>query len=39
VASPEELRYEHQLVLAGGDYVVLHGLFSGIEPVRIPPRI
>ena len=28
-ASPEELRYEHQLVLAGGDYVMLHRRFSG----------
>lgn len=26
---PEELRYEHQLVVADGDYVVLHGRFSG----------
>jgi predicted SnoaL-like aldol condensation-catalyzing enzyme len=26
---PPELRYEHQMVLAGGDYVMLHGRFSG----------
>jgi predicted SnoaL-like aldol condensation-catalyzing enzyme len=29
-AAPAEQRYEHQLVLAGGDYVMLHGRFSGI---------
>jgi predicted SnoaL-like aldol condensation-catalyzing enzyme len=28
-AAPEELRYEHQLVVADGDYVILHGRFSG----------
>src|SRR6202795_69927 len=26
---PAELRYEHQLVLAAGDHVILHGRFSG----------
>jgi len=26
---PPELRYEHQLVVADGDYVLLHGRFSG----------
>jgi acetyl esterase/lipase len=26
---PAELRYEHQLVVADGDHVVLHGRFSG----------
>ena len=26
---PAELRYEHQLVVAYGDYVILHGRFSG----------
>jgi epsilon-lactone hydrolase len=26
---PAELRYEHQLVVADGDYVMLHGRFSG----------
>jgi monoterpene epsilon-lactone hydrolase len=26
---PAELRYEHQLVLAYGDHVILHGRFSG----------
>jgi monoterpene epsilon-lactone hydrolase len=28
-ALPAELRYEHQLVVANGDYVILHGRFSG----------
>ncbi|MBM7043862.1 MULTISPECIES: nuclear transport factor 2 family protein [Rhizobium] len=27
---PNNLRYEHGLVLAEGDYVILHGRFSGI---------
>src|SRR5712675_1363341 len=26
---PATLRYEHQLVLSEGDYVILHGRFSG----------
>src|ERR1700752_4079427 len=26
---PAELRYEHQLVVATGDHVILHGRFSG----------
>ena len=29
-ALPTELRYEHQLVVADGDYVMLHGRFSQI---------
>lgn len=28
-AAPPQLRYEHQLVVAEGDYVILHGRFSG----------
>jgi predicted SnoaL-like aldol condensation-catalyzing enzyme len=28
-AAPPQLRYEHQLVVADGDYVILHGRFSG----------
>jgi len=28
--APDTLRYEHQLVLAEGDYVIIHGRFSGI---------
>ena len=28
-ASPAELRYENGLVVASGDYVMLHGRFSG----------
>jgi predicted SnoaL-like aldol condensation-catalyzing enzyme len=27
--SPDTLRYEHQLILAEGDYVIIHGRFSG----------
>jgi epsilon-lactone hydrolase len=34
-ASPPDLRYEHQLVVADGDYVMLHGRFSNIgRPVN-----
>jgi predicted SnoaL-like aldol condensation-catalyzing enzyme len=28
-SAPDTLRYEHQLILAEGDYVILHGRFSG----------
>ena len=28
-SSPETLRYEHQLAVAEGDYVVIHGRFKG----------
>src|SRR5467141_4159946 len=27
---PDSLRYEHQLIVAEGDYVIAHGRFSGI---------
>jgi len=27
--TPDTLRYEHQLIIAEGDYVVVHGRFSG----------
>ena len=27
--APETLRYEHQLIVAEGDYVIVHGRFSG----------
>ena len=27
--TPDTLRYEHQLIVAEGDYVVVHGRFSG----------
>jgi predicted SnoaL-like aldol condensation-catalyzing enzyme len=27
--TPDTLRYEHQLVVAEGDYVIAHGRFSG----------
>ncbi len=29
-SAPPELRYENGLVVANGDYVILHGRFSGI---------
>src|SRR5207253_7080992 len=28
--APDTLRYEHQLIVAEGDYVIVHGRFSGI---------
>ena len=28
-SSPPTLRYEHQLIVAEGDYVIAHGRFSG----------
>jgi predicted SnoaL-like aldol condensation-catalyzing enzyme len=28
--APDALRYEHQLIVADGDYVIVHGRFSGI---------
>jgi predicted SnoaL-like aldol condensation-catalyzing enzyme len=28
-SAPETLRYEHQLILAEGNYVIVHGRFSG----------
>ena len=28
-SAPDTLRYEHQLVVAEGDYVIVHGRFSG----------
>ena len=28
-SSPPALRYEHQLIVAEGDYVIVHGRFSG----------
>ena len=27
--TPDALRYEHQLIVAEGDYVIVHGRFSG----------
>ena len=30
--APDTLRYEHQLILAEGDYVIAHGRFSGHGP-------
>jgi predicted SnoaL-like aldol condensation-catalyzing enzyme len=31
--APDTLRYEHQLIAADGDYVIVHGRFSGHRPV------
>jgi predicted SnoaL-like aldol condensation-catalyzing enzyme len=28
-SAPDRLRYEHQLIVAEGDYVIVHGRFSG----------
>jgi len=28
--TPDTLRYEHQLIVAEGNYVIVHGRFSGI---------
>jgi predicted SnoaL-like aldol condensation-catalyzing enzyme len=28
--APDTLRYDHQLILAEADYVIVHGRFSGI---------
>ena len=28
-SAPDTLRYEHQLIIAEGDYVILYGRFSG----------
>ncbi|MGA7384471.1 MAG: nuclear transport factor 2 family protein [Methylocella sp.] len=34
-AAPKELHYENALIAADGDYVMLHGRFSGIgQPVN-----
>ena len=31
-SAPDTLRYEHQLIVAEGDYVIAHGRFSGHGP-------
>jgi hypothetical protein len=33
-SAPETLRYENQLIVAGGDYVIAHGRFSGNGAAR-----
>jgi predicted SnoaL-like aldol condensation-catalyzing enzyme len=30
--SPPTLKYENQLILANGDFLILHGRFSGLGP-------
>jgi len=30
--APDTLRYEHQFIVAEGDYVIIHGRFSGHGP-------
>jgi predicted SnoaL-like aldol condensation-catalyzing enzyme len=39
-SAPDTLRYEHQLIVAEADYVIVHGRFSG-NAGRLPgsPRI
>jgi hypothetical protein len=39
-ASPDTPRYENQLILAEGDYVIAHGRFSGIghEAARVAAK-
>jgi predicted SnoaL-like aldol condensation-catalyzing enzyme len=33
--TPDTLRYEHQLIVAEGDFVIVHGRFSGFgQPVN-----
>jgi predicted SnoaL-like aldol condensation-catalyzing enzyme len=35
-SAPDTLRYEHQLIVADGDYVIVHGRFSGYgRPVAL----
>ena len=35
---PDTLKYENQLIVAEGDYVIAHGRFSGNgRPVRVAP--
>src|SRR5690349_3433018 len=36
-SAPDTLRYEHELIVAEGDYVIVHGRFSGHGPPA--PRI
>jgi len=31
-SAPDTLRYEHQLIVADNDYVIVHGRFSGHGP-------
>jgi predicted SnoaL-like aldol condensation-catalyzing enzyme len=31
-STPDTLRYEHQLIVADNDYVIVHGRFSGHGP-------
>ena len=39
-SAPDTLRYEHQLIVAEGDYVIVHGRFSGMAgPLPGSPRI
>ena len=40
-SAPDTLRYENQLIVAEGDYVIAHGRFSGIgRPAAwIPPTL
>lgn len=31
-AAPPTMRYEHQVITASGNYVMVHGRFSGLDP-------
>src|SRR5260370_41765766 len=33
-STPDTLRYEHQLIVAEGDHVIVHGRFSGTGPAH-----
>jgi len=37
-SAPDTLRYEHQLILAEGDYVIVHGRFSAWPARRLGRR-
>ena len=38
-STPGTLRYEHQLIVAEGDYVIVHGRFSGTgQPAALGGR-
>src|SRR5580693_9354191 len=34
-SAPDTLRYEHQLIVAEGDYVIVHGRFTGRPAARV----
>jgi hypothetical protein len=36
-SSPDNLHYEHQHIVAEGDYVIVHGRFTGLGQVQQAP--